>query len=331
MTFNTFPHGQHHRLQRAGQRRSEPHDARDADGQRVDLAAQTAATRSSSAREYRRIGADARSYSNVRRHLQLHAVVYRGDADGVGRRRLRQLPARLSRRAAASCMRRPRSTWSTTTRATRRTNCASARTLTVNYGLRYEYEPGVREANNQFTVGFDRDADFPVQVPGLALKGGLMYAGENGYPTHQGEALNGVAPRGGFAWSLSNKDVIRGGYGFFWAPMQFSGVGETAMGRLGYTATTTYLASTDGNRTPANSLSDPFPSGITHAAGKLAGPGDRRRRRDRLRRSELDSPARFSSTRSTTRASCRAASRCRSAIRAAGPSTCRSAARWTRR
>ena len=52
-------------------------------------------------------------------------------------------------------------------------------TLTVNYGLRYEFEPGVREANNQFTVGFDRDADFPVQVPGLDLKGGLMYAGES--------------------------------------------------------------------------------------------------------------------------------------------------------
>ena len=53
-------------------------------------------------------------------------------------------------------------------------------------------------------MGFDRDADFPVQVPGIALKGGLMYAGENGYPTRQGKALNGVAPRGGFAWSLSN-------------------------------------------------------------------------------------------------------------------------------
>jgi len=144
-------------------------------------------------------------------------------------------------------------------------------TLTVNYGLRYEYEPGVREADNQFTVGFDRDADFPVQVPGLALKGGLMYAGENGYPTRQGEALNGLAPRGGFAWSLSNRDVIRGGYGFFWAPMQFSGVGETAMGRMGYTATTTYLASTDGNRTPANSLSDPFPSGILTPQGSAKG------------------------------------------------------------
>ena len=143
--------------------------------------------------------------------------------------------------------------------------------LTLNYGLRYEYEPGIREADNHFTVGFDRDAVFPVQVPGMALKGGLMYAGENGYPTRQGKSLNGVAPRGGFAWSLSSNDVIRGGYGFFWAPMQFSGVGETAMGRLGYTATTTYLSSTDGNRTPANSLSNPFPGGILPPQGSAAG------------------------------------------------------------
>ena len=143
--------------------------------------------------------------------------------------------------------------------------------LTLNYGLRYQYEPGIREADNHFTVGFDRDAVFPVQVPGMTLKGGLMYAGENGYPTRQGKSLNGVAPRGGFAWSLSNNDVIRGGYGFFWAPMQFSGVGETAMGRLGYTATTTYLSSTDGNRTPANSLSNPFPGGILQPQGSAAG------------------------------------------------------------
>jgi hypothetical protein len=147
---------------------------------------------------------------------------------------------------------------------------ASSR-LTVNYGVRYEYEPGLREADNAVTVGFDRNADFPVQVPGMTLKGGLMYAGENGYPTTQGQALNGVAPRGGFAWSLSDKNVVRGGYGFYWAPMQFSGVGETAMGRLGYTATTTYLASTDGNRTPANSLSNPFPAGIIPPQGNSLG------------------------------------------------------------
>ena len=43
------------------------------------------------------------------------------------------------------------------------------------------------------------------------------------------------------------------------------------MGRMGYTATTTYLASTDGNRTPANSLSDPFPSGILTPQGSSKG------------------------------------------------------------
>src|SRR5439155_3919228 len=147
----------------------------------------------------------------------------------------------------------------------------AASKVTVNYGVRYELEPGLREADNHFTVGFDKTADFPVQVPGLSLKGGLMYAGQNGYPTHQGKALNGVAPRGGVAWSLSSKDVIRGGYGFYWAPMTFSGVGETAMGRLGYTATTTYLSSNDGNRTPANSLGNPFPAGLTPPQGSARG------------------------------------------------------------
>jgi hypothetical protein len=146
-----------------------------------------------------------------------------------------------------------------------------ASSLTLNVGLRYEYEPGVREADNQFTVGFDRAEEFPVQVPGMTLTGGLMYAGENGYPTRQGKSLNGVAPRGGFAWSLTEHDVVRGGYGFYWAPTQFSGVGETAMGRLGYTATTTYLASTNGNRTPANSLSNPFPNGIGEPQGSSKG------------------------------------------------------------
>jgi hypothetical protein len=159
--------------------------------------------------------------------------------------------------------------------------------LTLNYGVRYEYEPGLREADDHFTVGFDPNVDFPMQVAGLSLKGGLMYAGQGGYPTHQGKALNGAAPRAGLAWSLSSHDVIRGGYGFYWAPMQFSGVGETAMGRLGYTATTTYLSSTDGNRTPTNSLSNPFPAGITPPQGNSRGLRDWRGRRHRFRRSAL--------------------------------------------
>ena len=89
--------------------------------------------------------------------------------------------------------------------------------LTFNYGVRYEFEPGVREANDHFTVGFDRSADFPIQVPGMTLKGGLMYAGVNGNPTTQGNPQKvKVSPRIGGAYTVDQKTVIRGGYGLFW-------------------------------------------------------------------------------------------------------------------
>jgi trimeric autotransporter adhesin len=112
---------------------------------------------------------------------------------------------------------------------------------------------------------------FRRRCQGLSLKGGLLYAGVNGNPTTQGRTLNGAAPRGGFAWSLTDRTVIRGGYGFYRAPTQYPGLGEAAIGSKGYTATTTFLASTDGGLTPANTLSNPFPSGITPAQGNSLG------------------------------------------------------------
>jgi hypothetical protein len=65
--------------------------------------------------------------------------------------------------------------------------------------------------------------------------------------------------------------VVRGGYGFFWAPTQYASVGETAMGRLGYTSTTTFLSSTNGGLTPAATLSNPFPTGFTPSLGNSLG------------------------------------------------------------
>jgi hypothetical protein len=144
--------------------------------------------------------------------------------------------------------------------------------VTLNVGVRYEFEQGLQEDDNRFTVGFDRNATFPAQVAGLDLKGGLMYAGQNGYPTVQGAPFKGqFAPRGGIAWSLSDRTVIRGGYGLFWAPTQFSGVTETVMGTRGYTASTSFLSSNDGGLTPAGSLSNPFPAGFAQPQGNSQG------------------------------------------------------------
>ena len=156
--------------------------------------------------EYRRMGADARrSFSSSAGTYTLHAVVHRGR---------RQRPRAATRSPASSSAipasgsivyATPAEYWSTTTPASCRTSSASGRTLTLNYGLRYEYEPASAKRTTASPSGSTQDADFPVQVPGMALKGGLMYAGQNGYPTHQGKPLNGVAPRGGFAWSVTEK------------------------------------------------------------------------------------------------------------------------------
>jgi hypothetical protein len=142
--------------------------------------------------------------------------------------------------------------------------------LTLNFGLRYEYEPGVSARDNRFTVGFDRDALFPVQVPGMTLKGGLMYAGVDGYPSRQQQPLNNVAPRGGFAYSLSEKMVVRGGYGLYFVP-PITDIAEATIGARGYSASTTFLASTDGGLTPVGTLANPFPNGVTEPQGNSLG------------------------------------------------------------
>ena len=110
-------------------------------------------------------------------------------------------------------------------------NIRATSKISLNLGLRYEFESGLHEKDNHFTVGFDPTAAFPVAAAGLNLKGGLMYAGVNGNADYQGNPIhNQFAPRGGIAWSLTDRHVIRAGYGLFWVPEQFNGVGEAVIG-----------------------------------------------------------------------------------------------------
>jgi hypothetical protein len=141
--------------------------------------------------------------------------------------------------------------------------------LTLNFGLRYEYETGIFSPNNRFNPGFDAKAVNPIQsqVQGITTPGVLEYAGQNGYGTVAGSPnRDKFGPRFGFAYSVSPKTVIRGGYGLFWAPLSFS-----LQSTFGYTATTNYVASNDGGATPANSLSNPFQSGILQPSGNTLG------------------------------------------------------------
>jgi hypothetical protein len=147
--------------------------------------------------------------------------------------------------------------------------------LTVNLGLRYEFEQGLQEKDNQLTVGFDRDRQWPFQLPGgPELKGGLMYAGVDGYPTHQSDPSKAkFAPRAGFAWTPNPKTVIRGGYGLFWAPHQYPGISSTSLGTRGFTTQTDLVSTTpDGSRPlPGFDLANPFTNGIDQPTGSANG------------------------------------------------------------
>ena len=142
--------------------------------------------------------------------------------------------------------------------------------LTLNMGLRLEYESGLREENNNFTVNFDQSITNPISNSDITAKGGLIFAGVDGAPTEQGNTGLRLGPRFGAAYQLSNKTVIRGGVGFFWAPLRVENSAD-GVGAIGYTQTTPYIASTNGGNTPSNSLSDPFPGGFIQPSGNSLG------------------------------------------------------------
>ncbi|HTP34103.1 MAG TPA: TonB-dependent receptor [Candidatus Acidoferrales bacterium] len=145
------------------------------------------------------------------------------------------------------------------------------KSLTVNVGLRWEREYGLQEANNQMVVGFNTQAVNPLAagVTGILPKGVIEFAGVGGNSIHVSNPnMNKMGPRIGLAWQMNSKTTIRGGYGLYWAP-QFA-IG-TPYNPPGYTATSTYVASNDGNATPANNLTNPFPTGLAKPTGNSLG------------------------------------------------------------
>lgn len=137
--------------------------------------------------------------------------------------------------------------------------------LTLNLGLRYEFENPLVERNNQSITGFDYDYVQPIQaavqakyaalndpalkalVPQLSVKGGVKYAGVDGGSGLYTTPKNGFLPRLGFAYKLDPKTVIRGGAGLF---AGFLGERRGDVINYGYSQTTTAGTTFNANGAP---------------------------------------------------------------------------------
>lgn len=142
--------------------------------------------------------------------------------------------------------------------------------LTLNLGLRWERETGLRETNNNLITGFDANAANPIGVAaGTPVKGVFRFAGVDGQKVTTGSPnLNKMSPRIGVAYQLNSKTVVRGGWGFFWAPAFALGSPSASEG---ITATTSPSVSNDGNKAPAIYLSNPFVNGLDKPIGNTLG------------------------------------------------------------
>ena len=145
--------------------------------------------------------------------------------------------------------------------------------LTVNIGLRYEYELGQSERNNRYNVGFNPSVTSSYKGFGgntVATTGGVDFAGLNGAPTHCcANSHTKFSPRLGVSYSPTSKMVIHAGFGMFYAPVGI------AAATAGYSQTTTLAqsnATTAVAAGPNGYLTNPFPTGVLLPTGSSLGP-----------------------------------------------------------
>ncbi len=168
--------------------------------------------------------------------------------------------------------------------------------LTVNVGLRWDYELPVTERFNRLTDRYDPNAKNPISdaaqaayaailsSPANATNAGVqllaqlrpasqfqingvqLFAGMDGAPrTPINVDLHEWGPRAGFAYQLGSKTVLRGGFGRFVQASFVTG------GQNGFTRSTSLTATQDNYRTPYDTLATPFRNGILAPTGSSLG------------------------------------------------------------
>ncbi len=150
------------------------------------------------------------------------------------------------------------------------------RKLTINLGLRWDFNVPPNERYNRMNRGFDANIVNPVdamvnhaQFPDLpVLRGSLLFAGVNGAPRNAADLYKkAIQPRFGFAYHLANRLAVRGGWGRY-----YLNPSNDYLQTNGYSATTSLINTLDSGRTfLPNLINNPFPDGLQMPSGSSLG------------------------------------------------------------
>jgi hypothetical protein len=143
--------------------------------------------------------------------------------------------------------------------------------LTLNLGLRWEFERPWTERYDRMLYGFDANGPSPLKIPGMDLRGGVLFAGIDGNPRQQGMSdRNNFGPRFGLAWQVLPKTVIRAGYGLFYSSL-LDNLDISIPVPLTFSTNITYIGTVDRGATPYTTLANPFPQGVPKPTGNKEG------------------------------------------------------------
>lgn len=157
--------------------------------------------------------------------------------------------------------------------------------LTINLGLRYEFETPLSEVDDRSVRGFDFEAEQPMaaaaraayalnptaEIPAGAfdVRGGLRFAGVGGQPSGLYETpKSNLMPRVGFAYRIGEQAVVRGGYGMFYG---FLGQRRGDVVQSGFSQNTNLVVSLDNGLTFIETLANPFQTGLQAPVGAALG------------------------------------------------------------